>query len=94
MGFLSYLQKRKLSLSRRKLSSVVPFGYVVSQENPKVLDEVPEQIEALDEITDLVSNNVIRLREGASWLEHKTGRKLSHQGLKKIIDGRLGTQSR
>jgi hypothetical protein len=78
-------------LSRRKLSSVIPFGYVISKDHPSLLDEVPEQIEALEEISNLVMEKVLSLREGATWLEHKTGRKISHQGLKKIIDGRLGT---
>ena len=79
---------------RQKLSSVVPFGYRVSQEDPKVLDEIPEQLEALSEIKELVSDKVLSLREGSAWLEYHTGRKLSHQGLKKIIDAeRLGNKS-
>ncbi|OUW99416.1 MAG: hypothetical protein CBD88_00965 [Flavobacteriales bacterium TMED228] len=78
---------------RQKLSSVIPFGYQVSHENPKVLDEIPEQLAALTEIKELVSDRVLSLREGSAWLEHQTGRKLSHQGLKKIIDAeRLGNK--
>lgn len=78
---------------RQKLSSVIPFGYEVSQEDPKVLDAIPQQLEALSEIKELVSDKVLSLREGSAWLEHQTGRKLSHQGLKKIIDAeRLGNK--
>ena len=69
---------------RQKLSSVIPFGYEVSQEDPKVLDAIPQQLEALSEIKELVSDKVLSLREGSAWLEHQTGRKLSHQGLKTV----------
>ena len=47
---------------------------------------VQEQIEALDEIKELVHDKSLSLRDGATWLHYKTGRKLSHVGLKKIID--------
>tara|TARA_Y100000114_G_scaffold64971_1_gene59540 strand:+ start:545 stop:715 length:171 start_codon:yes stop_codon:yes gene_type:complete len=56
-----------------------------------MLEEVPEQLEALKEISVLVKDNLLSLREGSAWLEHKTGRRLSHQGLKKIINERLGS---
>tara|TARA_R100000315_G_scaffold59635_1_gene35552 strand:+ start:721 stop:957 length:237 start_codon:yes stop_codon:yes gene_type:complete len=78
-------------LSIPKRSSVIPFGYVISETNPKLLEEVPEQLEALQEISVLVKDQVLSLREGSAWLEHKTGRSLSHQGLKKIINERLGS---
>ena len=56
------------------------------------MTEVPKELEVLDEIKSLVSSKVLSLREGSAWIEHKTGRKLSHVGLKKIIDNeRLGT---
>jgi hypothetical protein len=65
----------------RKLKGHVPFGYKKEKEELKVLDEIKE----------LVSTKVISLREGSSWIEYKTGRKLSYQGLKNIIDNeRLG----
>jgi len=78
-------------LSIPKRSSVIPFGYVISKDNPKMLEEVSAQLEALEEISVLVKDQVLSLREGSAWLEHKTGRRLSHQGLKKIIHERLGS---
>ena len=78
-------------MSIPKRSSVIPFGYIVSEANPKILEEVPEQLEALQEISSLVKDQVLSLREGSAWLEHKTGRRVSHQGLKKIIHERLGS---
>ena len=80
---------------RQKLSSVIPFGYKVSKDDPKLLEEIPLELKALSEIKTMVSDKVLSLREGSAWLEYNTGRKLSHQGLKKIIDAeRLGTESR
>ena len=80
---------------RKKLSSVIPFGYEVSKDDPKLLEEIPSELQALSEIKIMVSDKVLSLREGSAWLEYKTGRKLSHQGLKKIIDAeRLGNKSR
>ncbi len=80
---------------RQKLSSVIPFGYKVSEDDPKLLEEIPLELKALSEIKTMVSDKVLSLREGSAWLEYNTGRKLSHQGLKKIIDAeRLGTESK
>ena len=77
-------------MSIPKRSSSIPFGYVESETDSKILEEVPEQLAALEEIASLVRENTLSLREGAAWLEYKTGRKLSHQGLNKIIHERLG----
>ena len=72
----------------RKLKGHVPFGY---KKEEKKLIPIESELEALEEIKDLVNNKVISLREGSSWIEYKTGRKLSYQGLKNIIDNeRLG----
>lgn len=78
---------------RQKLSSVIPFGYKVSKDDPKLLEEIPLELKALSEIKTMISDRVLSLREGSAWLEYNTGRKLSHQGLKKIIDAeRLGNK--
>ena len=73
----------------RKLKGHVPFGY---KKEDKELVPIESELEVLEEIKELVSNKVISLREGSSWIEYKTGRKLSYQGLKNIIDNeRLGS---
>ena len=42
----------------------------------------------------MVKDGILSLREGSLWIEHKTGRSLSHTGLKKIIaNGRLDRES-
>lgn len=74
-----------METTRKRKGPTIPFGYKVSIDNNKILISIPFELEALKEIKDLVKQKVLSLREGALWLEHKTGRKLSHQGLKKII---------
>jgi hypothetical protein len=66
-----------------------PFGYRKEGDD---LVEIPQETKALEEIKELVREKVISLREGSAWLEYKTGRKLSYQGLKNKIDedARLG----
>ena len=65
-----------------------PFGYKPHTEGSKELEEVPEELEALDKIQTLVSDKSISLRDGAAWLTFKTGRNISHQGLKNVIRDR------
>jgi len=71
----------------RKLKGRIPFGYEKDPEDLKLLQPIPEQLEVLEEIKGMVKNKVLSLREGSSWIEHKTGRSLSYQGLKNLIDG-------
>ena len=70
----------------KKLKGRIPFGYEKDPENPKVLKPIPTQLEVLNEIVGLVSSRVLSLREGSAWIYEKTGRSLSYQGLKNIVD--------
>jgi len=74
----------------RRSSSTIPFGYTLDDKNMQLLTPVPEELEALDKVSKLISDQALSLREGALWLEFETGRKLSHMGLKKIVDKRNG----
>ena len=67
----------------RRKKGPLPFGY--SETNDGYLEEIPQELEALDKIKDLVNDGSISLRDGASWIAHKTGRYISHQGLKNVI---------
>jgi hypothetical protein len=70
----------------RKRKGRVPFGYEKDPEDPKYLKAIPEQLEVLEEISGLISTRVLSLREGSAWIYEKTGRTLSYQGLKNIVD--------
>ena len=69
---------------QKRTSSTIPFGYTLDEDNPNFLEEVPEQLKALDKILPMIKDKTLSLREGTVWLEYETGRKLSHMGLKKI----------
>ena len=78
--------------TRQRTSSTIPFGYELAKDN-KTLKPIETQLEILKTVADLVQQETLSLREGSLWIEEKTGRPLSHTGLKKIIDnGRLETE--
>ena len=54
-----------------------------------MLTPLADQLEALKKVLPMIRDSSLSLREGSLWLEHETGRKLSHMGLKKIAAKRL-----
>ena len=72
-------------MMNRRNSSTIPFGYKLSSDN-KTLEEVPEEIKALQDAKEGVKVGAFSLRGAVEILQHNTGRKLSAMGLKKIID--------
>lgn len=62
----------------------VPFGYRVHPDNDKLLEPIPEELEALE----LAKRHLKQYsyREVAIWLTKQTGRSISHMGLKKRVD--------
>ena len=64
----------------KKIARVIPFGYKDSEEQG-YLDSIPEEIQALDEAKNYL--NTCSYREVAEWLHRKTGRYISHVGLRK-----------
>ena len=72
----------------RRSSSTIPFGYKLDESNVELLTPIPEQLEELDKMVEMVKQKTLSLREAAMFLEHKTGRTISHMGLKKIADKR------
>ena len=67
----------------KKRAKTVPFGFKESS-TPGYLEPVREELEALDQAKDYLKN--CSLRETASWLSRKTGRYISHVGLKKRLE--------
>jgi hypothetical protein len=85
--YLFFRQKTKQLLKvfmRRRTSSTIPFGYAINEANPEFVVEIPEELEALNKVLPMIKDKALSLREGAMWLQHITGRKVSHMGLKKI----------
>jgi len=77
-------EKRRTTPTQR-----IAYGYMPAPDDPCILipdpDMVPYIIEALDFIDGGGS-----LRETATWLSQKTGKKISHQGINKIWKERRG----
>ena len=67
----------------KKRAKTVPFGFKESS-TPGYLEPVKEELDALNQAKDYLKN--CSLRETASWLHRKTGRYISHVGLKKRIE--------
>ena len=66
----------------KKRARVVPFGFKQA-EDPNYLEPVREELDALKQAREY--SKTCSLRETAQWLHRKTGRYISHVGLKKRI---------
>lgn len=72
----------------KRSSSTIPFGYKLNDEDDSQLDEIPEELQALDSVVPMIQNKTLSLRDGSMYITHLTGRPLSHTGLKKIAEKR------
>ena len=66
----------------KKRAKTVPFGFKESN-TPGYLEPIKEELDALNQAKEYLKN--CSLRETASWLHRKTGRYISHVGLKKRL---------
>ena len=64
-------------------SRTVPFGYKLNEEDSDLLDPIPYELEAIELARKYV--NQYSYREVANWLTTKTGRTISHVGLRKRL---------
>lgn len=67
-----------------RIARTVPFGYVIDENDPDLLQPVPLELEALEKAK--VHLRQFGYREVADWLSKVTGRYISHMGLKKRLD--------
>mgnify|MGYP003128260430 FL=1 len=70
--------------TKRRKSRVIPFGYKQSETDDKILEPIPQELEALEQAKVYLDNS--SYREVASWVTKKTGRYISHVGLLKAIN--------
>ena len=66
----------------KKKARTIPFGFKQSQD-PNYLEPIKEELDALRQAREY--SKTCSLRETASWLHRKTGRYISHVGLKKRL---------
>ena len=75
----------------KKLGRVIPFGYKESAEHG-FLEQIPEEIAALEEAKNYLKT--CSYREVAEWLHRKSGRYISHVGLRKRIKNNRTTEAK
>ena len=86
MEYLYYQQKME-SIKIKRRARTIPFGFKQA-EDPNYLEPIKEELDALRQAKEY--SKTCSLRETASWLHRKTGRYISHVGLKKRLE-RSGT---
>jgi len=73
-----------LRITRRRVSRIIPFGYEVSEENDKLLIEIPEHMELLKKAKKFIEDNC-SYKETAEWLSHHSGRTITGMGLREVL---------
>ena len=66
-----------------RISRTIPFGYKEHKTDDKLLVPIIEELEALELAREYL--NEYSYREVAGWLSERTGREISHVGLRKRI---------
>ena len=66
----------------KKKARTIPFGFKQSQD-PDYLEPIKEELDALRQAKEY--SKTCSLRETAQWLHRKTGRYISHVGLRKRL---------
>ena len=66
-----------------RIARTIPFGYKINEEDSELLDPIPYELEAIEIARNYV--NQYSYRQVANWLTKKTGREISHVGLRKRL---------
>ena len=75
----------------KKRARTIPFGFKQSQD-PNYIEPVKEELDALRQAEEY--SKTCSLRETAQWLHRKTGRYISHVGLKKRLERNSPTETK
>lgn len=67
-----------------RIARTIPFGYQQSEDDPDILDPIQIELDLLEQARKYV--NQYSYREVANWLSTKSGRYISHVGLRKRLD--------
>ena len=74
----------------KKRARTIPFGFKQA-DNPEYLEPIREELDALNQAREY--SKTCSLRETASWLHRKTGRYISHVGLRKRLAKNTTTET-
>ena len=78
------------SIKIKRKARIVPFGFKKSSD-PDYLEPIKEELDALNQAREY--SKTCSLRETAQWLHRKTGRYISHVGLKKRFERNSTTET-
>jgi hypothetical protein len=67
-----------------RVGRIVPFGYEIDPNDPQILLPIEEELLLLEAAKQHLKN--YSLRDVSAWLSTKSGRSISHVGLKKRIE--------
>jgi len=84
--YLFYLQNKMAEdkITRERKGRVIPLGYKVSEEDDRVLIQIPEHMELIDKAKSFIDNEC-SYKETAEWLSHHTGRTITGMGLREVL---------
>lgn len=71
-------------ITRKRVGRVIPLGYKVSEEDDRILIQIPEHMELIYKAKKFIENNC-SYKETAEWLAHHTGRKITGMGLREVL---------
>tara|TARA_R110000782_G_scaffold116247_1_gene206313 strand:- start:115 stop:516 length:402 start_codon:yes stop_codon:yes gene_type:complete len=74
-------QKQWVQIPR--IARIIPFGYKINDTDKNLLDPIPYELEAIELARKYVKQ--YSFRQIANWLVKKTGRDISHVGLRKRL---------
>ena len=66
-----------------RIARTIPFGYKINEDDNELLDPIPYELEALQLARRYIKQ--YSLRQVANWLTTKTGRQISHIGLRRRL---------
>ena len=76
-------EEQKEGIQIPRIARTIPFGYKINEEDSELLDPIPYELEAIELARKYV--NQYSYRQVANWLTKKTGRDISHTGLRKRL---------
>tara|TARA_R100001129_G_C5265903_1_gene232622 strand:+ start:444 stop:896 length:453 start_codon:yes stop_codon:yes gene_type:complete len=88
----SYKNQEFIQIPNLKRSKYVPFGYKISEEDPDMLDPIPNELIALEKAKKYLRQ--YSSRQVARWLTKATGRSISHTGLLKRIKDEIRNKTK
>ena len=77
-----------LRITRRRVARLNPFGYEVSEENDKLLIEVPEEMDLQTKAKKFIEKHC-SYRETAEWVSHHSGKKITGMGLREVLKRKI-----